>query len=301
MEFLVLDFETACSDKSSICQTGLIEFNNGKIITRIDEYINPQCDFDNESPHYSQKHKITKEHVKNALTFDKFYPKLKSLIENKIVFNHNASDESFFNAACDKFDLNRFNVRWLNSATLVRRSWMQFSTKGYGVEDMADFLQIKYTPHNAASDCYATAKIIEKACQIKSYSIEDWVEELSRPSKRERSPRTYDTSQKIGGELLKAPNLDDVHNKENPFYGKKVVISGTYATWPDKRDLAELLKTKYGAKICQNMGKGNTIRDFLCAGRGVGPTKVEKMQKQIDDGKGGQIIDENKILELLKR
>ena len=296
MEFLVLDFETACRDNSSICQAGLVEFNNGEIITHIDEYINPQCEFDMDSPYYYNKHGISANVVKDALTFGKFYPKLKKLIQNKIVFNHNMSDKKFFEAACSLYSLEIFEVQWLNSLTLVKRAWKDLEG-GHSIENLAKYLQIKYIPHNAASDCYATAKIIEKAFEIRSYSIDDWLEELSRTPKRERSSRTYDTSQKISGDLLKAPNLNEVQNKENPFYNKKIVVSGKYNTWPDRNDLALLLK-KNGADIDSNVGK---YTDILCAGNGVGPKKIEKMQKKIDNGKGGQIIDENKILELLKR
>ena len=112
----------------------------------------------------------------------------------------------------------------------------------------------------------------------------------------------YDFSQKqsISGELLKAPDLNSVIKKDNPFYGKKIVISGTYKTWSDRKELASLLK-RNGAKICSNMGSGKARRDILCAGEGVGPRKIEIMNEMINNGNGGQILDEEKILDLISK
>jgi hypothetical protein len=78
MEFLVLDFEIACRDKSSICQAGLVKYDNGEIITLIDEYINPLCEFDMDSPWFNKLHHISAVDVKDSLSFEEFLSKTKS-------------------------------------------------------------------------------------------------------------------------------------------------------------------------------------------------------------------------------
>ena len=208
MDFLVIDFETANYDNSSICQVGLVKYENGECQTLIDSLVNPHTIFTN-----TRIHGITKEDVKNAPDFHHIYPQIERYIKDNIVFNHNGSDKSKFEDACKKVDLPIFNVIWLNSATLVRRTWIQFSKSGYGVVEMCDFLGIDFDPHNAASDACATAKIIKIACEIKGYSVEDWKKELSRTRSRSRNYQPYDDVQKISGELTEAPDLSTIENK----------------------------------------------------------------------------------------
>jgi len=45
-EFITLDFETANSDLSSICQIGLVHFKNGEILKKWGSLIDPEDDFD---------------------------------------------------------------------------------------------------------------------------------------------------------------------------------------------------------------------------------------------------------------
>jgi len=292
MEFLVIDFETACFDNSSICQVGLVKYNNGEVITLLDCLINPNTVFTN-----TRIHGISQQDVVNSPTFSDIYYQIEEHIKDKIVFNHNGSDKSKFEAACVNAGLPIFNVTWLNSATLVRRTWSQFSSSGYGVEEMCGFLGIKYKPHNAAFDAYATALIIEKASEIKKYSIADWIKNLSQTTgSRTRTYLKYNDKQIIKGEIKQAPDLSSIQNKENPFFGKKVVISGTYFNWPDRNDLAKLLK-ELGADIDTGIGK---YTNYLCAGEGVGPSKYEKMKQKIARGEDAQILTESEIIEMLK-
>ena len=46
MNYLALDIETANADYSSICQIGLVEFDNGEILSNWKTLINPQEYFD---------------------------------------------------------------------------------------------------------------------------------------------------------------------------------------------------------------------------------------------------------------
>ena len=91
------------------------------------------------------------------------------------------------------------------------------------------------------------------------------------------------------------PDFENVENKDNPFYKKKVVISGTYENWPDRNDLASIIKSM-GADIDTNV----TVKtNILIAGAGVGPKKLEKMQANIDAGKDAVIYNEIDIIHIL--
>lgn len=289
MEFLVIDFETANSDPSSICQIGLVKFINGEIFTLIDTLINPNAVFSRRN---IDVHGINENDVLDAPSFKEIYPELENYIKDSIVFNHNGADKSKFESARNKSELPIFDVVWLNSATLVKRTWTQFAESGFGLEKMCSYLNINYTPHNAASDALATAEVIRLACEIKGFTIEDWKLELLQT----RSYRNYDDSQKIKGDITKAPDLSAIENKSNPFFGKKVVVSGTYQKWPDRLVLAGILK-ELGADIDGGIGK---YTNFLCAGKGVGPKKIEKMLFKIANGEDARILKESDIIELLE-
>ncbi len=292
MEFYVIDFENACNDNSSICQVGLVKYKNGHYITLIDSLINPNTEFTN-----TDIHGITKDDVKDAPTFEEVYSQIEMYLKDEIVFNHNGSDKSKFESACRKADLPIFNIIWLNSATLVKRTWTQFSSSGFGLSEMCKFLGIEFESHNAASDACAAAHLIVKASDIKGYSIEDWRKELIQTTRtRSRNYQQYDDSQRIKGDITVAPDLNIIENKNNPFFGKKVVISGTYRTWPDRNELARILK-ELGADIDGSIGK---YTNYLCAGEGVGPSKYQKMKQKIEQGEDARILTEFDIIELLK-
>lgn len=292
-EFFAIDFETACDEISSICQVGLVKYNNGKFHTLIDKLVNPNTKFTN-----TKIHGINQQDVVHSIMFPDIYKEIEKILVDKVVFTHGGVDEKMFNAACLKYDLPLISITWLNSATLVRRTWSEYSKSGYGLENMTGVLKIDYNSHNAASDAFATAKIIYLASVKKEiFSIEDWIEELKTKSRKNRNNYfNYDQSQKISGDLTEAPDLNSIENKDNYFFGKKVVVSGTYDNWPDRKELAKILKD-LGADIDTNIGKKTNV---LCAGDGVGPKKIEKMQLKISQGDNAEIIDEEKIVSILE-
>lgn len=292
-EFFAIDFETACDEISSICQVGLVQYKNGKFNVLIDKLVNPSTKFTN-----TKIHGISENDVVNSVLFPEIYKEVEKFLVNKVVFTHGGVDEKMFNSACLKYGLPRLNITWLNSATLVRRTWQDYSKSGYGLENMTKVLEIDYNSHNAASDAFATAKIIYLASVKKQiFSIEDWAIELKTKSRNNNNSYVnYDKSQKITGDLTTAPDLNSIENKDNPFFGKKVVISGTYDSWPDRKELAKILKG-LGADIDTSIGKKTNI---LCAGDGVGPKKYQKMELKISQGDAAQILDEERIVSILK-
>ena len=52
-----------------------------------------------------------------------------------------------------------------------------------------------------------------------------------------------------------------------------------------------------GADIDKSIGK---YTNYLCAGKGVGPKKYEKMEQKIERGEDAKILSELEIVEMLK-
>lgn len=289
LTFIALDLETANADYSSICQIGLAFFEDGILKSKESHLIDPQVPFHGFN---IGKHGINPIDVAGKPTFPDFYDELCSKITGNVIVHHQPFDFSAFSQAVELHGLDFPNTYWLDNAAVVRRTWDQFSRKGYGLKNVAKFLGIDFNHHDACEDAVAAGLIFVEACKQTSNDIEKWAKEVEKKRFTERSERS--SPQKITGDLLKQELTDDM-DAGNPFYNKKVVISGVYATWPDRKDLAVLLKG-LGADIDSGVGAHTNI---LCAGGGVGPSKLEKMEKNIEAGKDAQILTEPELLEIL--
>ncbi|WP_299576596.1 exonuclease domain-containing protein [uncultured Sunxiuqinia sp.] len=289
LNFIAIDFETANSDYSSICQIGLAFFKNGELANKVSQLINPETHFDGYNIGI---HEIHPEDVVDAPTFKEYYPVLFEQINNQVLIHHQPFDWTAFCQACEKHALEFPNSYWLDNAAVVRRTWEQFRQKGYGLKNVASFLGIEFKHHDACEDAIAAGLVFTEACSLTERSIEDWANEVEK--KRIKAPRKGPSPQRISGELLKQEISDNI-DCNNPFFDKKVVISGTYSNWPDRKVLAKIIKD-LGADIDSSIGKKTNI---LCAGNGVGPAKIKKMQANIEAGCDAKIITEVEVIEML--
>ena len=287
-KFVALDFETSNYNFSSICQIGIVCFENGNITNAISQLIDPEDYFEG---YHVRIHNIKPEDVKGKPTFNEYYPELKTIIENNIIVHHQPFDKSAFDQVCVKYSIEPPLCYWVDNARIVRRIWPERSQKGYGLKDIANMLDITFNHHDALEDARTAGLIFLEACKIKGYCMDDMITNVYEKSRYNHSSSH---PQKITGDVLK-PDFNKVTDKENPFYGKKVVISGTYTQWPDRKILAELMKN-LGADIDTTV---TDKTDFLIAGEGAGPSKIQKMKRNIEKGKNAAILTEAMLLKIL--
>lgn len=289
LNFIALDVETANTDYSSICQIGLAFFEGGNLVKKESHLINPEVPFHGYN---IGVHGINPIDVAGKPTFIDFYDELCSKILGNVIVHHQPFDFCAMRQAVELHGLEFPHTYWLDNAAVVRRTWEQFRYKGYGLKNVAKHLGIEFKHHDACEDAVAAGLIFIEACKLTGNDIEKWAEEVEKKRFTERSERP--SPQKLSGDLLVQELTDDM-DPNNPFYNKKVVISGVYATWPDRKDLAILLKS-FGADIDTSVGAKTNI---LCAGGGVGPSKLKKMEKNIQEGKDAIILYEPDIIEIL--
>ena len=124
MRFFSLDVETANYDPASICQIGIGVFENRELIDTWESLIDPRSPF-----HWSniRIHGITGEMVQGAPAFCEVYPILRKLLSGNIVVHHTPFDFHAFKRAFARDNLLPINIRWLDSARIVRHTWEQFS------------------------------------------------------------------------------------------------------------------------------------------------------------------------------
>ena len=155
MRYLALDVETANADYSSICQIGIVLIDNFEVIEKWSTLINPETYFDFMN---TSIHGIDESQVRDSPTFDQVYPELLSLLENNLVIHHMPFDKVALTRACTEYNLAVIQCTWLDSAKVVRRTWEQFSKKGYGLSNICSHLDIVFNHHDALEDALAASK-----------------------------------------------------------------------------------------------------------------------------------------------
>ena len=82
LNFVAFDFETANTARHSICSVGMVFVENGKIVDKVFELIDPEEDF---SAFNINIHGINPEDVVGLPTFNTFYEQIKPELDNKIM------------------------------------------------------------------------------------------------------------------------------------------------------------------------------------------------------------------------
>lgn len=181
--YAVIDFETANGDITSVCQIGVVVVENGVITKEWSTLVKPIGEF---SIWNIKIHGITAEHVKDAPSFLFVYDELISLIKNKIVVSHGAFDKSVLKKIHQLHGLDpELNITWLDATRVVRNVLPQYSSNGYGLQNIAKHFSIKTNPHDALDDAKTCAMILNNLLHQSNTSIEEWVKLSKKTIKRD--------------------------------------------------------------------------------------------------------------------
>lgn len=276
-EFYVLDIETANADYSSICQIGLAKFENGELTEKWESLIDPDDYFDGMN---ISIHGITEEMVQDSPTFDQVYPKLKEVLENKVVGHHMPFDRIAINRACELHELDLIETNWLDSAKIVRRTWEEFAYSGYGLANVADHLGIEFEHHNALEDAIATGKVMLQAFDKSEMNLTDWISRVRKPINIYASGST---SIKLDG------------NPDGPLYGENIVFTGALSM---PRAEAGKLASELGCNVGNSVSKKTTmlvvgIQDTTKLAGYSKSSKHRKAEELIKKGIEIRILSEN--------
>ena len=284
--FFALDVETANADMESICQIGIVEFQENKHVNHWGSLIDPEDYFD---PFNISIHGITPEMVNDAPTFPAIYKALREIekqVDKVIVVTHTAFDQISLRRAAQRYDLEEFSWIWLDSARVVRRQWENFRQSGYSLANVARELNIEYTPNTAVEDARVTGEILIKAIEQSGLSIETWLEKAYKPISK-----PIKTSHAQEG------------NPDGPFYGETIVFTGTLSL---PRKEAARLAALSGCTVADGVTMTTTLlvvgiqnRDKL-AGYDKS-SKHRKAEQLIAKGQNIRIITENDFLVMVEK
>jgi DNA polymerase III subunit epsilon len=202
MDFVAIDVETANADLSSICQVGTALFRDGSLADTWMSLVNPEDEFD---PINISIHGIDGYQVRDAPTWAGIYPKIASLITNKIVLSHTAFDRVAITRACDRSNLPTYTCTWLDSAKVARRAWSEFAQSGYGLSHLSNHFGIRYRAHDAGEDARCAGELLLLAIAETGLTVEQWlvrVEQPIHPSAACRVNRDGNPEGELFGEII---------------------------------------------------------------------------------------------------
>lgn len=170
MNFIAIDFETANSNRTSICSLGLAIVENGILIGTEHFFIKP-------IPNYydgfnTQLHGIDDSHTRDKKTFSQQWLGLKKYFHNKTIVAHNAS----FDCSVLRSTLDNSKLKYpdLNYHCTYRLSQATLPLPSHKLNEVSKHFQIKLNHHNAESDAKASALIALKLCEkFKASSLEE--------------------------------------------------------------------------------------------------------------------------------
>ena len=277
-KYTVIDVETANEDAASICQIGIVVFENGKIIDQWESLINPQTYF---SWMNVDIHGIDEDTVKSAPTLQEVKSTLGTYLLNNVVLSHGHFDRVAISKALPDFT----DIQWLDNTRVVRRAWEDCATSGYALWKICKKLKINIGQHHdALSDAIAAGKVFEAAMAHTGLGLEDWFKRIKLPLNLEKSVRPK-----------------NVENPEGVLFGETVIFTGSMSV---SRVEIETLAIQNGAEVRSAITSKSTI---LVQGvqtasnlKGELSTKELKAKELISKGLKLNILSESDFYELLK-
>lgn len=257
-DFIAIDFETANSSRTSACAIGLAFVRDKQVVETKMYLIQPPGNIYNE--HNISVHGIRPKDTENAPTFEKIWAEIGNLLDFNLVVCHNANFDIdvLYKTAAVYGITPRVKEHVMCTYEITQKSLLELC-QAYGVD-----IYLQHRPDKDAEMCAnVTLKIL-------NHETPDWskVKIAHNPSHITAKRKATFEANKISKENL-VQDLSSVQNSDTLFYDKKVVITGKFSKYPERNDLASLLKS-YGADINQNISKKHSyclLWQFWCRTR----------------------------------
>lgn len=165
--FIAIDFETATSLRSSICEVGICVVKNAKIVDTNSWLVRPQNNYYQE---WNIKvHGIKPEDTENAPSFNEIWNNIqnKYIRKNNTFVAHNASfDRSCLEKCADLYNITLPTINWICTLQTARKIFNFESNK---LDYLCNKLDIELGKHHrAADDAQMCAKLYLKQLQMQN-------------------------------------------------------------------------------------------------------------------------------------
>lgn len=241
MDFLAIDVETANSDVSSICQIGIVGYDQGTIVEEWQSYVDPEDDFD---PINVAIHGIDERCIDGAPTLEELSGTLHGFLDSRIAVCHTHFDRVAVNQGLQKYGQPRLSCVWLDSARVARRVWKEVAWKGYGLGNLCKILGYDFNHHDALEDAKAAGYVLLAAMRATNADVSEWLLRVEQPIEHPIDPtRPY--------REIKCDT-----NPDGPLFGEVVVFTGSLKT---PRIDASRQAARIGCRVDSDVTKRTTL------------------------------------------
>lgn len=244
LNFTSIDFRILTDVRTSACAIGMVKVKNGEIVDKYYSLIKPIPD--NYKKDRSAIYGITREMVADAPTFEELWPKIKDFIGDDFLTGYSAEasrsifDKQLYHYKLDDPNKYKFISNFFpapkNIKNILQKNDIEYKKFRTALDDA------EYGAH-----LYLIFSRLNSDSEI-SFSIE--FKPTDPPSPKVKKTRT-----KKEPEIVIPPKLiessvsdEDIINKETPFYGKNIVISGSFINMPDKDSIGKMI-SKLGGNV----------------------------------------------------
>ena len=288
--FVAIDVETANARRASICQIGLVVFDNRQVVDEWSTLVNPEDEF---HPINVSIHGIGRRSAASAPTWPEIFEEVEQRIAGACIASYGDFDRSAFAQAGIRYKLNALGGRWLDPQHVVKQAWPpSFTADGWALKRVCAQLNIDLSQHHdALADARAAGQVFVRAQEHTGTWARDWLERTrhavalpvpaSAPATRPRSPEP---------------------NAGGPLAGTRVVFTGELSM---PRGVAEAKAAALGCRITSSVsGKTGILvvgdQDLSLVGHDGLSTKQRKAAELNAAGADILVLDSNAFNALLR-
>lgn len=291
MRAVAIDFETANEQRASPCSIGLAWIDDGVIASVEHHYIRPpEMRFASFNVAF---HGIGPDHVRDAAEFPAVLAMLSPRLSGRTVLAHNASfDISVVRNTCDVYGLPYPEFDYLCTVKLARQSWPEL-TSGR-LNDVCDYLGIKFRHHDAGEDAYACASLAIEAMKATGATCFNSLSALTNVTLGRLNSDSYCPCSSPTYRADRSPQFRSARNtfhdlpKSDALSGLNFVFTGALERFT--RDEAKARAESLGAKVSGSVSKKT---DYLVAGPGAGSKMADALKH------GVTVVTEDEWLALI--
>jgi len=173
MNFIAIDFETANSNRGSICSLGIAVVENGRLVGTDHFLVKPVPNY--YDVYNTILHGIDDSMTRNSETFAAQWRNLSKYFHNQTIVAHNAA----FDCSALRYTLDSAKLMYPTADyhCTWRLAQASLPLRGHKLNEVSNYFGIQLRHHNAESDAKASAIIALRLCQ--KFNV-DSLEKLSK-------------------------------------------------------------------------------------------------------------------------